>query len=86
MNICEQNPMNAKTMAKFLGIGRTQMTALRRAMGVTARHMFVSDVRKWMRSNPNFKTRDIYSRGVNPKRPGKNQDRPAVVAGSCGEQ
>jgi len=63
--IAEENPVNIETARVELGKpgkpwGRTRMSAIKKAMGITGRYSFLSEVRQWLRQNPNFQQRDIY--------------------------
>lgn len=56
----EENPVNASTARELLGLpGKpwpaTRMTAIKKAMGITGRLFFVSDVRQFLRKNKDFK-------------------------------
>ncbi len=37
---------------------RSYMSAVKKAMGIKSRHFFASDVRKFIRDNPGFKSKD----------------------------
>ena len=69
-----ENPVKTGEAARQLGVGATRMAAIKRAMGLNGRWVFVSEVRKWLRSHPEFKERDVYARPLigSPagKRPG----------------
>ena len=63
----EENPVNATVAAQLLGQpgkpwGHTRMSALKRAMGIKGRYLFVSDVRRFIRQNPNFTVDQVYPR------------------------
>ena len=60
-----ENPVNCETARIELGKpgkpwGASRMSAIKRAMGITSRYFFLSDVRRWLRANPNFREQDIY--------------------------
>lgn len=56
----DENPVNAETARAVLGLPgkpwpRTRLTAIKKAMGITGRFFFVSDVRQFLRKNRDFK-------------------------------
>jgi hypothetical protein len=59
MTIDTENPVNSKSAQAVLGLSETYITALKKAMGIKGRYFFLSDVRKWMRSHPDFRIRDV---------------------------
>lgn len=67
MNRSEENPVSIEQARKLLGAPgepwpRARLTAIKKAMGITSRWFFVSEVRKWMRDHPNFKVRNWQGR------------------------
>lgn len=63
MNRSEENPVSCEQARVLLGEPgppwpRNRIYAIRKAMGITSRWFFVSEVRKWLRKNPNFKAKD----------------------------
>jgi transcriptional regulator with XRE-family HTH domain len=56
----EEKPVNCKQAREILGWGTSYMSAVRRAMGISSRYFFVSDVRKSIRDNPTFTSSQIY--------------------------
>jgi hypothetical protein len=61
-----ENPVTASSAAKILGgekpLSRGYMSAIKRAMGITARYLYVSDIRRFLANNPDFRMTDIYAR------------------------
>ena len=55
-------PVNCKQACEILGFARGYMSAIKRAMGLRCRFVFISDVRKFLRTHPDFKTEQIYHR------------------------
>jgi transcriptional regulator with XRE-family HTH domain len=64
MNQSEERPVNCQQAREVLGWGSSYMSAVRRAMGITSRYFFLTDVRKFIRSNPNFTSTQIYHRNT----------------------
>jgi hypothetical protein len=73
-----ENPVNLKQACKVLGWGETRMSAVKKAMGITGRYFFLSEVRKFVRDNPNFRVRDAYPRWKT--KPRGNRPGPVTVA------
>lgn len=72
----EENPVNCEQARVLLGApGKpwpsNRMTSIRKAMGITSRWFFVSEVRKWLRLHPNFKAKDWEGKQVDG--PGPSQ-------------
>lgn len=86
----EENPVNGTEARRQLGApgkpwGSARMAAIKKAMGLTGRYMFLSQVRAWLRDHPDFKERDIYPRKANQGRSCSRTDRPAATADRTGE-
>jgi hypothetical protein len=62
MSIATENPVNATVAARELGQGRTRISALKRAMGIKGRYVFLSEMRRFMHENPDFTVDQIYRR------------------------
>lgn len=60
MNLQDERAVTVKLASEILGCKRSYMTALRRAMGIRSRYFFMSDVRNFLRSHPNFIMSQIY--------------------------
>jgi hypothetical protein len=58
----DETPVNAEEARRILGgdrpWSRSYMSAVKKAMGVKGRYFFVSDVRTFIRENPDFKSKD----------------------------
>jgi hypothetical protein len=84
MSIADENPVSTARARAELGCGETRMSAIKRAMGITGRYVFMSDVRKFLRANPNFQIRDAYPRKATSTRQGSPKGRRFATAGkSC---
>lgn len=57
-------------------IGKTRYSAIRRAMGLTGRYVFVSAIQEWLKDHPNFSAVDVYPsqshRNIPSNPPGAN--------------
>jgi hypothetical protein len=89
--IATENPVNATVAAQLLGQpgkpwGSTRMSAIKRAMGITGRYLFVSEVRQWLHENTDFRERHIYPRNPTSKPQSIHQDPRFVNAGRSGGQ
>jgi hypothetical protein len=67
MSDSKENPVNSEQARAILGApgkpwGRTRMSAIKKAMGITTRYFFVSKVRRWLRDNPDFTEVRVYRR------------------------
>lgn len=85
-----ENPVNATTARAQLGQpgkpwGRSRMSAIKRAMNITARYFYVSEVREWLKENQNFREADIYPRKPKKEPPGSPQGLRAAGVGMNGE-
>ncbi len=69
----KENLVTTETARAELGrpgppLGKTFFSAVKRAMGIKARRVSVSQVREWMHKHPDFKLTDVYPRTTNPVR------------------
>lgn len=72
----DENPVNCETARAILGKPgppwpRYRIYQIRKAMGITSRWFFVSEVRKWLRHHPDFKASDWQGKQVDG--PGPSQ-------------
>jgi hypothetical protein len=72
MKTNEENPVTCMQARIALGapgkpMSKMFMSALRKEMGVTGRWMFLSQIRKFLRENPNFKIANAYPPGPKKK-------------------
>lgn len=58
----DENPVNAQEAARILGMAPSTISALKRSMGITSRKVFLSDLRKFLRNNPKWRTTLVYHR------------------------
>lgn len=56
----EEIPVTCKQAREILGWCRSYMSAVRRAMGLKRRYVFVSELKAFIRKNPNFTSSQIY--------------------------
>jgi hypothetical protein len=74
-----ENPVNSKTACEVLGVGGTMMSAVKRAMGISGRYFFLSDVRKFIRDHPDFRVRDVYPHWKTKRRGGRRGPQSSAV-------
>ena len=55
--------------AAALGMGRTKMWAIKKAMGIAGRHFFLSDVVHWLRTHREFVMPRGPARSCSPRDP-----------------
>jgi hypothetical protein len=60
--VSSENPVNLQTACRELGIGLTYGAALKKRLGLKGRFVFVSDMRKFLKQNPDFQIADVYSK------------------------
>jgi hypothetical protein len=77
----EENPVKTWEAREELRIGSTRMSAIKNKLGITGRFVFLSQIRKFLRDNPNFSETEVY-----PKKPrrNRNQDLSGATAGTSG--
>ena len=69
MNKDDELPVSLDQACKDLGCCRSYMSALRNAMNLKSRYIFMSEVRQFLRANPDFTSARIYHRrGCNCER------------------
>ncbi len=94
----EENPVNSKEAARQLALpakpwSHGRMSAIKRAMGLKGRYVWVSEIRKWLRSHPEFRIEQIYPNKArikvkvtfNQAHPCTPGDRPAAAVDKSGE-
>jgi hypothetical protein len=57
--IAIEKPVNAKQAREVLGVGENFMTAVKKAMGVSSRYFYLSEVQKFLKSHPDFTIRSV---------------------------
>lgn len=65
-------------------IGKTRYSAIKRAMGLTGRYVFISQIQRWLKDHPNFSEREVYPR-VRKSRRSIRSDPRALTARKNGE-
>lgn len=65
--IKEEKPVNALQASAQLGVGQSYMSAIKRALGIRSRYFFLSQIRAFIRNNPDFTVARIYPRTRSPK-------------------
>lgn len=64
----DENPVPGPVARKLLGsegvpMSQTRYSAVKKCMGLSGnRYVFVSDIRRWLRDNPQFREVDAYPR------------------------
>jgi DNA-binding Xre family transcriptional regulator len=68
----DELPVSVKRAREILGWGNSYMSAVRRAMGLTRRRVFISELSKFIRDHPGFTETQVYPRrsGGGPERLG----------------
>lgn len=57
----KENPVKLQDACRELGVGKTYLCAVKKHLRIPGRFVFPSEIRKFMKAHPEFRSRQVYA-------------------------